>query len=381
MHALLAFLEPVILALLCFVACLFGLAQWYEQNLKRPAALLYSDIRPLKPLTAYGKVRFLRLPFFLLLTALAALLLAWWNPPLPITKPLAKEKIERPPLPTEGAAFYLLLDRSSSMDEVSPFAFPPKRKIDLLKAATSHFIGGAHDKEGQEELIDTSQGSSDLIGIIAFARSPQVLAPLTLDRVRLQDLLAHLQVVRNEEEDGTGIGYAIFKAVQLIAATKELSQKETAEKRQNFHINNAFLIILTDGFQDPNPLDQGKRLRTMGLEEAAHYAKHEGVKVYIINMQAGFDQPMFAPHRHLLESITQLTGGQFFLLSQTQDLDSLYTMIRQREQTLLPLGTVVKEPSTKGRQQSGLVPYLLILALICMISSTLSLATTHRMVP
>lgn len=378
MYAFLAFLGPALLALLSWVACVFGLHIWYESKQRRPSALLYSDIRSIKNLNPYGKVRFLRFPYFLLLTSLAALLLAWWNPPIPLMKPPSKEKKELPPLPSEGAAFYLLLDRSSSMDEVSPFVFPPKRKIDLLKTATSRLIGGAFDQKDQEPPIDTS---SDLIGMIVFARSPQVLSPLTLDYTRLQELLSQLQIVQNEEEDGTSMGYAIFKAVQLIAATRELSQKESQEKGQAFHIQNAFLILLTDGFQDPNPLDQGKRLRTMGLEEAASYAKQERVKIYIINLEAGFDQPMFAPHRHLLESITKLTGGQFFLLSQIHDLDTLLAMIRQREQTLLPLGTVAKEPSMKGREASALVPYLLILALACLMASAITLSTTHRMVP
>lgn len=388
MRAFLAFLWPFILSSLCFLACVLILRRWHGQEQNRPSALFYPDVSPFKTLKNV-RLPFLRLPYTLLLIALAALLLAWWNPPLAAKSPVSKWKKELPPLPSEGMAFYLLLDRSGSMQQPLPLSFPQVRKIDLLKQSTSRLIGNtsiAPQDLDQEPAVDSF--ASDLIGIIGFARSAQVLSPLTLDRARLQEVLSQFHVVQNEDEDGTGIGYAIFKAVQLIAATKELSAKETQGtaqhyKPQQYDIQNAFLIILTDGFQDPNPLDQGKWLRTMGLEEAAGYAKAEGVKIYIINMEPSLEKEQFAPHRRLLESITQMTGGQFFLLSKANTLDALYQTIREREQSLLPLGFVsTKEPSiVKGRDPSALVPYLLMLALLCLAASTIALSTSHRVVP
>lgn len=190
-------------------------------------------------------------------------------------------------------------------------------------------------------------------------------------------------MVQTEKEDGTGIGYAIFKAVQLIASTRELARSESSDKLQHYDIKNAFLIVLTDGFQDPNPLDRGKWLRTMDLEEAAGYAKKEGVKIYVINMEPQLAQEAFAPHRHLLESITEETGGQFFLLSQTNTLDQAYDIIREKERTLLPLGFVRDKEFTPltARKQTLLIPYLLILALICLAVFSITLSTSHRMVP
>lgn len=384
MSAFFAFLWPFLFALLSWVVCVLGLRLWHKNS--TPSALFYSSINPLKGFFGYGRVRFLFLPYFLLLGALAALLLAWWNPPLPLVKlDSVKWKKELPPLPSEGVAYYLLLDRSGSMNQTSPLTNPPMRKIDLLKQSTSRLIGQPSSAEEGEPLsIDSS--SSDLIGMIGFARSAQVLSPLTLDRKRLQEVLAQFQVVQKDDEDGTGIGYAIFKAVQLIAATRELAEQETKEdptKEQHFHIHNAFIILLTDGFQDPNPLDQGKWLRTMGLEKAAEYAQKEKVKLYIINMEPSLAQETFAPHRRLLESVAKQTEGEFFLLSSQTSLDTLYASIRDREHTELPLGFVnLKEPQTpQARGQSPLVPVLLLISLLCLIGAVITLSTSHRMVP
>lgn len=386
MHAFFAFLWSFLFALLAWIACVLGLRLWHAKKQNAPAALFYSSINPFKGFSDYGKVRFLLLPYLLLLGALAALLLAWWNPPLPLAKaPTTKWKKELPPLPSEGVAYYLLLDRSGSMDQISPLTLPPMRKIDLLKQSTSRLIGKPSPPE-EGEPVSTDSSASDLIGMIGFARSAQVLSPLTLDRNRLQEVLSQFQVVQKEDEDGTGIGYAIFKAVQLIAATRELAEqeaKEETETKQHFHINNAFIILLTDGFQDPNPLDQGKWLRTMGLEKAAEYAKKENVKLYIINMEPSLEKEAFAPHRRLLESVANLTGGEFFLLSSKNSLDTLYASIRDREHAPLALGFVSpKEPTAlPAREQSALVPLLLILALLCLTGAAITLSTSHRMVP
>ena len=374
MGAFFAFLWPFLLALLCWGACVLGLRIWHLQKQNRPSALLYSTIQPFNTLSHLGKVPLL-LPYILLLAAMLALLVAWWNPPISLAhSPASPWKKTLPPLPSQGLAYYLLLDHSSSMEDASPFSFPPIPKIDLLKSATSRLIG-------RSDTIGPS--SSDLVGMIAFARQAEVLSPLTLDRPYLQDVLSKLHVVTTEEEDGTGIGYAIFKAVQLIAATRELAQEQSQERQhQHYDIHNAFIIVITDGFQEPNPLDQGKWLRTMGLEDAAAYAKKEGVKIYFINIDPTFAQESFAPHRHLLETITQLTGGEFFLLSQNDSLDALYQTIHEREATLLPLGLVSSKEtySEKGQEPSLLIPYLLVFALIGMTASVITLSTSHRMV-
>ena len=66
---------------------------------------------------------------------------------------------------------------------------------------------------------------NDLIGLVTFARGAQVLSPLTLDDEAVIDQLKKLQVVTDEKQDATAIGYAVYKTVDLIAAAKHYAQE------------------------------------------------------------------------------------------------------------------------------------------------------------
>lgn len=259
-------------------------------------------------------------------------------------------------VPTEGIAIYLVLDQSGSMSQPAERG-SKQTKISLLKNVTKDFI---------------LKHPSDLIGIVSFARIPQVLVPLTLDQNTLIDELNRLQVVKNEEEDGTGIGYAIYKTARLIAATKYFAEGLEKGKKVPYTIKNAVMIVVTDGFQDPNRLDQGNRLRTIELEEASAYAASQGIRLYVINVDASFSSPQFAPHRRQLEAITRSTGGEFDLATDAGELEKFYAKIDRLEK-----GMIQREvsPSTSKTDNNAsfsrfsFYPFFLAIGLIAVLSA------------
>lgn len=291
--------------------------------------LLYSDLNDLKIST--GRSWLAQLPYYLYLLTLLCFSLAFIDLHLLTPRKVSDSKTTHLLPPAEGIAIYLVLDQSGSMSQTVTMQGGDAQtlsKMDLLKQVTKTFI---------------QHQTSDLLGLVAFARVSRVLSPLTLDHQTLLEQLEQLDVIKNRNEDGTAMGYAIFKTAHLIAATRHYAQEIKGQDKHIYDIKNSIMIVVTDGLQDPNALDQGNRLRTLELNDAAEYAKSQGVRLYIINIDPRFSSEEFAPHRRLMEKVTQLTGGQFYLVDEAQDLQKIYTTIDQIEK-----GTVTSSDSKQA---------------------------------
>ncbi|MGK5594306.1 MAG: vWA domain-containing protein [Parachlamydiaceae bacterium] len=255
--------------------------------------------------------------------------------------------------PNEGIGIYLVLDQSGSMGEkgavqIQDSQLKPLSKIDLLKEKAAQFI---------------KHRPNDLIGLVAFARFPQVLTPLTMNHQVILDQLASLHVVKDRKLDGTAIGYALYKTAHLIASTQAFYQ-------QKGHEFNAVIILVTDGLQDPNPLDSGHALRSMEMREAANFAKKYGIKIYMINIEPKLKEKQFEPNLKLLQRISSMTGGQFFLADGNQGIQKILEKIDQIEKKPLPIS------SYQQTQKKELYAYVLGLSLI-LIASYLILKLTY----
>lgn len=265
-------------------------------------------------------------------------------------------------LPTQGVALYLILDQSGSMGQsVGDKAI---RKMDLMKKITTQFI---------------QERPGDLIGLVTFARGAEVLAPLTWDRDALLDELQKLDLVADREQDGTAIGYAIFKTANLISATRHFAEEQNVSGKKPYDIKSAVMVLVTDGFQDPNPLDKGKRLRNLDVDEAAAYAKKENIKLYIVNVEPSLATEKFAPHRRLMQRSAELTGGKFFFVDKGHTLEDIYAEINQLEKSEVPF----QDSSIKPVYQRtfSLYPYLIVIGLLCLFSSFLLKTTWLRKIP
>lgn len=316
------------------------------------------------------RARLAFLPLRLLQSALVLFLLAFIDPHLMI------HRQEPPPTinttPTEGIGIYLILDQSGSMQE-QIWASDLKgekglmSKIQLLKTVTEAFV---------------KKNSSNLIGLISFARVPQVLSPLTLDHQAILAHLATFSIIQDKTYDGTAMGYAIYKAASLIAATKYTAEELKKKNQLTYQIKNTIMILVTDGFQDPNPLDEGNRLRTMGLEEAATYAKENGIRLYIINVSPEIKEETFAPHRRLLTRITDMTGGKFYIVDDHFSLTKIYDEIDQLEKSAIPQPKVSSlEDLSQLYRRLPFYPFLLSLGMLCLLAAIVLETTFLRRAP
>lgn len=348
-----------------------GLLKHFVFRHTRSPSFAFSRLKDLK--LSSWRSRLAAYPRKLHLAALLFFMAAFIDPHFLYLKTPISDQNRKPlhELPTEGIAIYLALDQSGSMaelvkatdDQGNSVRIP---KINLLKQVTKQFIL-AHP--------------SDLIGIAAFARVPRILVPLTLDQSTLLKQLDQIQVVSNPQEDGTAIGYAIFKTANLIAATRHFANDLQQQGRPPYTIKSAVIIVVTDGFQDPSRLDYGNRLRTLELDDAAAYAKSVGVHLYVVNIDPALATSKYAPQRRQLQTITGITGGKFYLVDDSNDLQAIYDDISRLEKGAINREAKLHETRESAFTRFSLYPFLIALGLCCLFSSLMLESIFLREVP
>jgi Ca-activated chloride channel homolog len=349
-----------------------ALAYLFYRNNRRytEPTLFFSEADP-SFLLPNWKVKSAKLPKIFNLAALALFLVALTDPHIFIPKDQTNPAGQnRNAIPTEGIAIYLLLDQSGSMAEEVPATINGNRetlrKETLMKQVTSDFVKGRPD---------------DLIGIVSFARVPQVLSPLTLDHEAVLNDIAQVEVVKKKDRDGTAMGYAIYKTVNMIAATKHYGEELAQSGKPSYQIKSSIIIVVTDGLQDPSILDKSSVLRNMGLEEAAQSAKSQGIKLYIINIDPNTYSAALTPQRNQMESITKLTGGRLFIVNDPGDLSQIFTDINHLEKSTLPQDEVSKERNPNLFTRISFYPYLIAIGLLLLLAGLLLNTLILRKVP
>lgn len=323
-----------------------------------------------------GRARFEKLSRNLLWGTLLCFSLAFIDPHFLLNRPLAAQHL---PPPTKGVGIYLVLDQSGSMkDQVLAKTSQGERflsKIDLVKEVTQEFIDG-------NAKLGLKGRPNDMMGLMFFARGAKVMSPLSLDHEGILKELQQFQPVKERDQDGTSLGYAIFKAANLMAATKHFSEELIKKGEPAYTIKNNIVILLTDGLQDPNPLDKGKRLRNMDIPEAAANAKKLGVRLYLINVDPALNTEELAPYRHIMQRAAESTGGKFYMVDNVSNLQSIYKDIDGLEKSDLPVMTEYdKDKRPDLYQRVSLYPYLIVCGLLLFILATLFETTILRRVP
>lgn len=357
-------------SLAALVLCYF-LWKW-KKHFASPH-LYFSDVKALEGNAISPK--WANLPKTLSYLSLLSFILAFPDPRLLIDRLRENPNDESVKSPAEGIAIYLVLDQSGSMaEELS--SITRQTKVDLLKQVTKQFIAG-----------DPNTGlhgrPNDLIGLISFARGAHVMAPLTLDHAAILSELATFAPVPERDQDGTSIGYAIFKSANMISATKHYAQELIDKGEPAYTIKSTIMILITDGMQDPNPLDKGKRLRNMDIPEAAAYAKEQGIRLYIVNIEPKMALEEFAPNRHIMQRAAELTGGKFYMVDGSTNLEKIYREIDSLEKSTLPPGVqqLNKDQRPDLYRRFSFAPYLIGLGLFLLFTSLMLDATLFRRVP
>jgi Ca-activated chloride channel homolog len=264
----------------------------------QPTALLHPALKHLAE--AYisrtpGLPRRAWLPFLLLNLIWLLLILALMQPQWLSRHTEARER---------GYDLMLAVDLSRSMLALDfTVDGQPVNRLQVVKGVVGKFI-------------ERRQG--DRIGLIVFGDSAYVQAPLTLDGNAVRRMLD--SSVPRMAGDGTAIGDAIG------LATKKLRERP-AESR--------VLILLTDGENTRGSLPP---------EQAALLAREYNIRIYAVGVGSRGEVPFpdesgrismekMELDENLLRTIAELTGGAYFLATDTKALEEIYNQIDTLEKT------------------------------------------------
>jgi Ca-activated chloride channel family protein len=236
------------------------------------------------------------LPAALLLTAVAALLVALARPTVTVAAP------------QERATVVLLVDVSGSMraEDVAP------TRLEAARAAMHTFL----DKVPKEIRV----------AVVAFSDGPEVVVPPTADRNLARagiDLLA--------PGFGTALGDGLARAAELAAGVGEEGALGKAPVDADGK-SLAAVLLLSDGKQTRGELTP---------EEGAQRAKEARVPVYAIALGTDtgtievfrFGQTQTVnvpPDRETLHQVAQETGGEYFDAPDAERLTAVYNRLGSR---------------------------------------------------
>jgi Ca-activated chloride channel family protein len=206
------------------------------------------------------------------------------------------------PLVREGIDVLLCLDVSSSMETA-----------DLDRGRTRLAVA----KEAADRFVAARE--TDRIGLVTFARFPEVRCPATLDHDALRRILASVATVASDgPEDATGIGTAVARAAQA------LSEAGGASK---------VVVLLTDGEEN---VATEQAPGEIPPAHAAQWAERLGVRVHAIVAGGGRRAPgggTIRPDSRAIEKLARRTGGEFHEAPTAAALSAVYDTIDALERT------------------------------------------------
>lgn len=206
------------------------------------------------------------------------------------------------PAGTLGLDIVLGLDLSSSMNETDMAA--GATRLDVCREAAARFVRERPD---------------DRIGLLVFARFPELHCPPTRDHDALLRRLAALRPVEADgPEDATGLGTAVARAAQVLSTCAPGSR---------------VVVLLTDGEENVATAQTPEEIAPY---EAAQLAESLGVRVYAIAAGEGrrlSDGSWRALDTAPLRRVAERTGGSFFVARDAADVRGVYATIDELEPT------------------------------------------------
>lgn len=308
---------------------------------RRPATVIFSALDALREALPRGGIRFARLPLILRCAAAVLIVVALARP----VKGVGRAKVF-----AEGIDIVLACDMSSSMDSRDMTDDLRVNRLDAVKDVVKRFI---------------PERRNDRMGVVAFARYPYTMSPLTLDHDLLLDVVDKLKIVpRGGDEDSTAIGSAIVTSVARLKDSKAKSR---------------VVILLTDGANNYGEVSP---------ESAAGIAKSMKIKIYTIGVGTKgpvpypvtdeFGRPVFARasfpiDEETLRKVAEATGGQYYRAQDEKALKQIYDRINAMEK--------VRIEEDKFSEHRELFPFLLIPALALLFGEAVLSATLLRRLP
>jgi Ca-activated chloride channel family protein len=261
------------------------------------AAVEYSDVSRVRDIARRTRSRIAGLIWLLPILAAALMIVGLARP---------QRTHSRTVVTANGIDIVLGLDVSGSMQALD-FKVDNQRvnRIAVVKAVVSRFI---------------DERPNDRIGLVAFAATPYIVSPLTLDHDWLHRNLERINV--GIGDDGTAIGSAIAAAVNHLRTT-------TAKSK--------VVILLTDGVNNSgkiSPLAAAEAARALGVKvytigvgargKAPIPVRDEAGRMHVITANVDVDEDT-------LRSVASETGGQFYRATDTDSLQKIYEQINRYE--------------------------------------------------
>jgi Ca-activated chloride channel family protein len=241
---------------------------------------------------------------------------------------------------TEGVAIEAVVDRSGSMQTEMDFGEKLNR-LEVVKMVLASFIKG--------DLKGLTGRSSDLVGLITFARYADTVCPLVLGHNVLLEFLKKTELVQIESEDGTAIGDAIaLAAARLKKAEEEIAHRNVqladsglansaGSEQAGFKIKSKVILLLTDGRNNAGEYDPvaaaelagewGIKIYTIGIGSAQAYTTVQTILgTYRMPVRENLDEG-------LLKTIAEKTGGFYSRADDTEALRSIVKKIDELEKT------------------------------------------------
>ncbi len=298
---------------------------------KRTAAVKFSSLVDIKNCPVSWRLRFRPLLVAARLLCLVLLIIALARP---------RKGTILSEIATEGVAIEVVADHSGSMQTEMDYYGQNLSRFEVVKKVFADFVIG--DKK------ELSGRSSDLIGLIVFARYADTVCPLVLGHNVLLEFLKKTDVVNMRNEDGTAIGDAIALAsARLQKCEDELQQRRKklalagdkfiGADEGEFKIKSKVIILLTDGCNNTGMYDP---------MEAAELAKKWGIKIYTVGIGSGqayttvqtimgsFKMPAQQEiDEALLKKIADTTGGFYGRAGDAESLHQIVQKIDSLEKT------------------------------------------------
>jgi Ca-activated chloride channel family protein len=282
------------------------------------------------------RARWTRLPEWLAIGGLAALVVALARPQLPS----GVERVTR-----KSRNIVVALDISSSMKATD---FQPVNRVTAARQVLRDFV---------------LKRDGDLVGFVIFAGTAFLQAPLTTDVRLIGGMLDRADI--SQLPDGTAIGTALAMALNQI---------------KNMPAAGSCIVIVTDGANN-----KGKP----SLPEAIEMARALGVRVHAIGLTSA-DTTSVALNgvwsvrndraarltkqdEAVLEKVAERTGGKYARATSPAQLDSMLTAVDDLERHDVPV--------RESRRYKELFPFLAAFGLVLLAGDRVLRATWLRRAP
>ncbi len=210
----------------------------------------------------------------------------------------------------------LCLDVSGSMQQPDfIIESKPYDRLHVAREAARKFVNSRREAQGTRYGLDR-------IGLILFSGLAWTQCPLTLDYDILEREIKNAGIAP-ERKQGTAIGSTLGLAVRRLNSSEAKSK---------------VVILLTDGVNNRGELDP---------VTAAKLAKEYGIRVYTIGagsteervlQQGFFPVRTEAIDEAVLKQMADITGGRYYLATDTESLMNAYDEISALETTEIDIG-------------------------------------------